>query len=39
MGRTAAGKTFTSSHKDWEGAVNKPFKEFLCLRHCKLLHL
>ena len=24
------------THKDWEEAVNKPFKEFLCLRHRKL---
>ena len=33
VGKTAAGKTFMGSHKNWEEAVSKPFKEFLCLRH------
>jgi hypothetical protein len=36
VGKTAAGKTFIGGYKDWEGAVSKPFKEFLCLRHRKL---
>jgi len=36
VGKTAAGKTFMSSHRDWEEGVSKPLKEFLCLRHRKL---
>jgi hypothetical protein len=36
VGKTSSGKNFMSTHKDWEEAVNKPFKEFLCLRHRKL---
>lgn len=36
VGKTSSGKNFMGTHKDWEEAVNKPFKEFLCLRHRKL---
>ena len=31
MGKTAVGRTFTGSYKDWEGAVSKPFKKFYVL--------
>ena len=36
VGKIAGGKTFMSTHKDWEEGVSKPLKEFLCLRHRKL---
>jgi hypothetical protein len=36
VGKIARGKTFMTSHKDWEEGVNNPFKEFLRLKHRKL---
>jgi hypothetical protein len=39
VGKTAAGKTFMNTHKDWEEGVSKPLKEFLCLRHRKLFDI
>ena len=36
VGKTAAGKNFMSTHKDWEEGVSKPLKEFLCLKYRKL---
>lgn len=36
VGKTVAGQTFMSTHKNWEEGVSKPLKEFLCLRHRKL---
>ena len=36
VGKTMAGKMFMNTHKDWDGSIRNPLKEFLCLRHRKL---